>query len=170
MLSFLLTAILMFIFWFALSGQTIPLLLILGVISSLLVAYWSHDLLIGKMDKAPDFGRIFRILKYIPWLAWQIVLSNLHLIYLVLHPKMPIEPQMVRFKHDLKTDMGIVLLGNSITLTPGTITIDADRNEFIVHAVSSKTAQDLLSGDMQARIKAIEGDVGEAKEMSKQHV
>ncbi|MDO7787744.1 Na+/H+ antiporter subunit E [Desulforamulus aquiferis] len=156
----------MFVFWFSLSGQTIPLLLILGVISSLLVAYWSHDLLIGKMEKGPDIGRIFRMIKYIPWLAWQIVLSNLHLIYLVLHPKMPIEPTIVRFKHDLKTDMGITLLANSITLTPGTITIDADRNEYIVHAVSSKTAQDLLSGDMQARVKEIEGGT---KEMSKQH-
>lgn len=167
MLSFLLTAICMFIFWFSLSGQTMPLLLILGVVSSLLVAYWSHDLLIGKMEKGPDLGRFFRIIKYIPWLTWQIVLSNLHLIYLVLHPKMPIEPSIIRFKHGLKTNMGITILANSITLTPGTTTIDAGRDEFIVHAVSKKTADDLLSGDMQARVKELEGG---AKEMSKQHV
>ncbi len=166
MLSFLLTSIIMFIFWFSLSGQTAPMFLILGVVSSLLVAYWSHDLLIGKMVKGPDLRRIILLIKYFLWLAWEIVLANLHLIYLVLHPKMPIEPSIVRFKHDLKTDMGIALFANSITLTPGTITIDANRHEYIVHAVSMKTAQDLLSGSMHAKIKEIEG----SKEMSKANV
>jgi len=156
MLSFLVTSILMFIFWFSLSGQTAPIFLILGVVSSLLVAYWSHDLLIGKMEKGPGLRRIILLIKYFPWLAWEIVLANLNLVYLVLHPKMPIEPTIVRFKHDLKTDLGITLLANSITLTPGTITIDADRHEYIVHAVSRKTAQDLLSGTMLAKVKQIE--------------
>lgn len=166
MLSFLLTAILMFIFWFSLSGQTAPMFLILGAVSSLLVAYWSHDLLLGKIEKGPDLRRITKILLYFPWLAWEIVLANLHLIHLTLHPKMPIEPTIIRFKHNLRTDMAIALLANSITLTPGTITIDANRDEFIVHAVSRKTAQDLLSGTMQAKVMEIEG----SKEMSKAHV
>lgn len=159
MLSFLLTAILMFVFWFSLSGQTRPLFLILGAVSSLLVAYWSHDLLFGKMEKGPDLRKILRVLTYLPWLAKEIVLANLHLIYIVLHPKMPIDPTIIRFTHDLKTNMGITLLGNSITLTPGTVTIDADRYEYIVHAISKKTAQDLLSGTMLAKIKKIEGEV-----------
>lgn len=86
-------------------------------------------------------------------------MANWHLIYLVLHPKMPIEPSIVRFKHDLKTDSCITLLANSITLTPGTITIDVDRHEYIVHAVSRETAEGLLSGSMQAKIYEIEDGV-----------
>lgn len=155
-LSFSLTAIIMFIFWFSLSGQTAPLFLVLGVASSLLVAYWSHDLLFGKIEHGPDLKTIYLFIRYCFWLAWQILLSNLHVIYLVLHPKMPIDPVIVRFKHNLKTNFGIVLLANSITLTPGTVTIDADRHEFIVHALSNKTAKDLLAGEMQARVKEIE--------------
>lgn len=159
MLSFLITFILMFIFWFSLSGQTAPMFLILGVVSCLLVAYWSHDLLIGKMYKGPNLRRIILLIKYFPWLAWEVVLANKHLIYLVLHPKMPIDPSIIRFKHDLKTDFGITLLANSITLTPGTITIDANRHEYIVHAVSRETAEGLLSGSMQAKIYEIEDGV-----------
>lgn len=158
MLSFLLTAIIMFGFWFSLSGQTAPLFLIFGVISSLLVAYWSHDLLIGKMEKG-HLGKFIRLITYLPWLAWEIVLANVHLVYLVLHPKMPIDPTIMRYEHDLKTNMGITVLANSITLTPGTTTIDADRHELIVHAISRKTAEDLLSGSMLAKVRGIEGGV-----------
>lgn len=157
MLSFLLTAVLMFIFWFSLSGQTKPLFLIFGAICSLLVAYWSHDLLIGKLEKGPDLKKFIRMIAYLPWLAWQIVLANWHLVYLVLHPKMPIDPTIMRYEHDLKTNMGITVLANSITLTPGTTSIDADRRELIVHAISRKTAEDLLSGSMLAKVREIEG-------------
>jgi multicomponent Na+:H+ antiporter subunit E len=80
MFSFIFTAVLMFIFWFCLSGQTAPLFLILGAISSLLVAFWSHDLLLGR--RGIDFKKFIRLLQYLPWLAWQIVLANLHLVYL----------------------------------------------------------------------------------------
>lgn len=161
MFSFLVTALIMFVFWFLLSGQLHPILLGMGVISSLLVARWSHDLLIGRVEAAPDLKRVYRLLMYIPWLFWQIMLSNLHVIYLVLHPKMPIVPGIVRFKNDLKTDLGIVILANSITLTPGTVTIEANYDEFIVHSVSTKVAEDILSGEMQARVRKIEGVVKE---------
>jgi multicomponent Na+:H+ antiporter subunit E len=161
MISFLVTATLMFIFWFSLSGQTEPLFLILGVVSSLLVAYWSHDLLFGKIGKGPYTRKIILLVKYFFWLSWQIVMSNLHVIYVVLNPKMPIDPAIIRFKHDLKTDMGIVLLANSITLTPGTVTIDANSDEYLVHALTRKTAQDLLAGEMLSRVKEIEGVQGD---------
>jgi len=167
MFSFLLTAVIMFAFWFLMSGQLLPILLILGVVSSLLVARWSHDLLIGRVDKMPDLSRGFRIIAFLPWLFWQIVLSNIYVIYLVLHPKMPIEPTIVRFKNNLKTDLGIVILANSITLTPGTITIEGNHNEFVVHSIAKKISDDLLAGEMQARVKGIEGT---EKEMERLYV
>ena len=167
MLSFLLTVLIMFAFWMLLSGYLLPILLILGVISSVLVAWWSHDLLIGRVNKMPDLSRGFRIIAYLPWLAWQIILSNIYVIYLVLNPKLVIEPTVVRFKNNLKTDLGIVILANSITLTPGTITIEGNHDEFVVHSIAKKTADDLLSGEMQARVKGIEGT---EKEMERLYV
>ncbi len=156
MVSFALTFLLVFAFWMLLSGQTSPLLLTLGVISSLLVAFWSHDLLIGRNASiGQGFLRFLRLLKYIPWLIWQIVLANINVLYLTLHPKMPIEPEVITFNTDLKTDFGVFVLANSITLTPGTVTIEATHKEFIVHAITPDAAAGIP--EMEARVKEIEG-------------
>jgi multicomponent Na+:H+ antiporter subunit E len=156
-MSFILTSIMMFIMWMLLSGQTKVILVALGVISSLLVAYWSHVLFLGNVDLKQGLLRILRHIKYLPWLFWQIVLANLHLVYLTLHPRMPIQPAFIKFKTQYKTDMGVFVLANSITLTPGTVTIEAKRDEFIVHAITKTSASSLLSGEMQTRVKEIEG-------------
>lgn len=157
-MSFILTALIMFVFWILLSGEFSLVLILSGIISSLLVSYWSHDLLIEKTDIKAGTKRIIRFIKYLPWLMWQIILSNIDLVYLTLHPRMPISPRKIRFKNECKTAMGIVVLANSITLTPGTVTIEVNRDEFIVHAITKEAAEGLLSGKMQARVREIEGD------------
>ncbi|MBE0446924.1 MAG: Na+/H+ antiporter subunit E [Actinobacteria bacterium] len=157
-MSFLITAIIMFIFWMLLSGHFTFILVLSGIASSLLVAYLSHDLLIGEGDIKLNIARIYRFIKYLPWLLWQIALANLDLVYRTLHPKMPIDPVVIGFKNEYKTDMGVVTLANSITLTPGTVTIEANNNEFIVHAIAKGPAESLLAGEMQERVKRIEGD------------
>ncbi|HHV15887.1 MAG TPA: Na+/H+ antiporter subunit E [Gelria sp.] len=154
--SFVLTTIIMFIFWVVLSWNFEPVFLSIGIICSLLVAYWSHDLLIGE----PDFGltvrRYLSLAKFVPWLLWQIILANLHVVYLTLNPKDLIEPIVIRFNPNLQTEMGVVILANSITLTPGTVTIMANKDEFIVHAITHRDAESLLQGEMQARVRDIE--------------
>ncbi|HDH05667.1 MAG TPA: hypothetical protein ENH01_08140 [Nitrospirae bacterium] len=157
-MSFVLTAIIMFVFWMLLSGEFSFILILSGIISSLLVSYWSHDLLIGNADIKPEAARVVRFIKYLPWLLWQIVLSNIDLVYLTLHPELPIDPRMISFKNEYKTDMGKVTLANSITLTPGTVTIEVNNEEFIVHAISEESAKSLISGEMQARVMKIEGE------------
>jgi multicomponent Na+:H+ antiporter subunit E len=155
-MGFWLTAAIMFSFWILLSGHFDPILLLLGVISSLLVARWSHDLLLGKPDIRRGARKLWRFVKYCPWLWWQIVLANLNLLYLTLHPKMPINPRIITFNPGLKTEVAIVILANSITLTPGTTTIEGTREEFVVHAIDSGSAEGLLQGIMPARVKYIE--------------
>ncbi len=159
-MSFVLTAIIMFVFWMLLSGEFSLILILSGIISSLLVSYWSHDLLIGNADIRLEATRIVRFLKYLPWLLWQIILSNIELVYLTLHPRMPIDPRMIGFKNEFKTNMAKVTLANSITLTPGTVTIEVNNDEFIVHAISEESAKSLISGEMQARVMKIEGENG----------
>jgi len=158
-MSFLITAIAMFIFWILLSGEFTFILITSGVVSSLIVAYISHDLLIGKADLKTEVGRVFRFFRYLPWLLWQIILCNVEIAYLVLRPKLKVDPQLVRFKPDLKTDLGIVTLANSITLTPGTVTIEANRGEFVIHAIWPKSAEGIIDGEMQRKVRKIEGDV-----------
>jgi multicomponent Na+:H+ antiporter subunit E len=154
--SFVLTTIIMFIFWLMLSWNFEPFSLIIGAICSLLVAYWSHDLLIGEPDFGITLRRYLSLAKFIPWLLWQILLANLNVVYLTLNPKDLIEPTLIRFNPDLQTDMGVVILANSITLTPGTVTIVANQQEFVVHAITQKHAESLLQGDMQAKVRDIE--------------
>lgn len=156
-MSFVLTALIMFSFWIFLSGKFSFILLLSGVISSLLVSYMSNDLLIGNGDIKLGFIRTIRFIRFLPWLLWQIVLANIDLALRTLHPKMPINPILINIKNNLKTDLGMVILANSITLTPGTVTIDVNENEFLVHVISEKAAQSLISGEMQARVKKIEG-------------
>ena len=97
-----------------------------------------------------------RFLLYLPWLLYQIVLSTLHVAFLALHPKMQdqIDPTIVTFKTKLRTDIAKVALANSITLTPGTITIRIENQVFYVHAISRKAAAG-LPGEMEERLARI---------------
>jgi multicomponent Na+:H+ antiporter subunit E len=160
-MSFLITAIVMFSFWILLSGEFTFILITSGVVASLIVAYLSHDIFVGKADLKTETGRVFRFIKYVPWLLWEIILANFEIAYLVLSPKPLVDPQLVRFKPDLKTDLGIVTLAHSITLTPGTVTVEANEKEFVIHAIWQKSAEGIIGGEMQQKVKKIEGDVME---------
>lgn len=157
MVSFFVTAIIMFAFWMLLSGEFSFILILSGIASSLFVSYLSHDLLIGKANAKQGFKKFFRIIKYTPWLILQILIANIDLVYRTLHPRMLIDPMMISFKNKTKTDMGVTVLANSITLTPGTVTIEADKGNFVVHAISKEAADSLKKGTMQRKVRQIEG-------------
>ena len=144
----------LFGFWLLLSGHYDLFHLSLGLICSLLVAFVSADLLIENISGSQRIRKTRRFLQYVPWLIYQIVLANLHVAYLIVNPK-AIDPQIVRFKTKLKSEFSMVTLGNSITLTPGTITMDIVDGEFFVHALSKKVADDLLGGEMERRIAPV---------------
>ena len=148
----------MLIFWILLSGEFTVILLTSAVSASLLVAFMSSDLFMGKgVDVGLGFRRLIRFIRYLPWLLWQIVKANIDVAHRALHPKMSIDPCLIKFKTDLKTELGITCLSNSITLTPGTVTLSANsKGEYIVHALSKEHADDLLSGKMQKWVKWIE--------------
>ena len=97
-----------------------------------------------------------RFLMYLPWLLYQIVLSTMHVTFLALHPRMKdqIDPTIVTFKTKLKTNIAKVALANSITLTPGTITVRIEDQVFYVHAISRKAAAG-LPGEMEDRLARV---------------
>lgn len=124
----------------------------------------SHDLLFQrKKFQKKDITETIRFIKYIPWLLYQIVLANVHVAKLVLNPSMNdlIDPHIIRFKTKLKKDMSLVTFANSITLTPGTITILIRDGYYLVHAIDMKVAGD-LPGEMEERVGHIfmEGEDG----------
>lgn len=157
--SFLITFCLMFLSWIILSGKFEPLLLWLGGISSFFVAYYFYDLIFP--DLQTKYVVIFvRFTTYIPWIIWEIIKANFHLMYLAFHPRLKklIDPQIITFKTNLKSDIAITTLANSITLTPGTITVSADSDGiFKVHAIDKESA-DALPGVMLEKVARIFGE------------
>jgi multicomponent Na+:H+ antiporter subunit E len=153
--NFVGTAFILFAFWMLLSGKFDAFHLSLGAMCCVLVAYLFHDLLFANVRVGDMRVVAARFIAYIPWLIQQIVLSNLHVASLVLRRKMPIDPQIITFKTKLETDISSITLANSITLTPGTITMDIRDGVYYVHALDQKVADDLNAGEMEDRVAHI---------------
>jgi multicomponent Na+:H+ antiporter subunit E len=152
---FMATFLILFGFWLLFSGHYDMFHITLGVLCCGLVAHTSHDLLFAN-PRAGDMRVIVkRFFTYVPWLIYQIALSNLHVARLALSPRMPIDPEIIMFKTKLESDISLVTFANSITLTPGTITVDVKDGVYYVHAVSKKTAEDLMTGEMEDRVAHI---------------
>ena len=101
---------------------------------------------------------------YVPWLMWQIVLANIDVAKRVWNPSLPINPQMIKVKHDLQTPFGLATYANSITLTPGTVTVRVEDGVLHIHALSDEAAADLFGGEMHRRVKAVEGQIARDEE------
>ena len=147
------TFIVMLIFWVVLSGMFDAFHLTLGVISCLLVAHFSHDLLFYGCEKRAWGRGLLGMATYLPWLFYQILIANLQVAYLVLHPRMLelIDPRIMRFKTTLKRPISKVALAQSITLTPGTNTVSIHDDIFTVYALTT-VASDALPGEMEVRV------------------
>jgi multicomponent Na+:H+ antiporter subunit E len=155
--NFLLSFIILFLFWIVFSGRFDVFHLALGGVSCLIVSYLSCDLLFPKGVKKNLPGTWLRFIGYIPWLLYQIFLANLHVMYLVLHPRMLelIDPHIIEFDSKLKSDISRTTFANSITLTPGTITVDVTAvGTFSVHCIDTKSGES-LPGEMEEKIAQV---------------
>jgi multicomponent Na+:H+ antiporter subunit E len=141
----LLTFCIMAVFWVLLSGIFDAFHLISGLVCCAIVTIISHDLLV-KGESEKRLQKSLRLVTYIPWELWQIVLANIDVAYRVLHPKMPIDPLIIEFETTLRGEFSLLTLANSITLTPGTITIlvEPERGKCWVHAIAKEPADALL--------------------------
>lgn len=111
-----------------------------GVIASLLVSLLFHDILPKEHHVFVSPIRLFWFLVYVPVFFYYVVRANLDVVYRALHPAMPIKPGIVKIKTNLKTDSAITALANSITLTPGTLTVDVTDDGYLyVHWINVKS-------------------------------
>ena len=141
--------------WILLSGQFTVLHLGSGIICSLLVTYIAIRK--GITDKKPyPVHLISTVFSYWPWLFYKVVMANLDVAYRVWHPRLPISPRIVNLPYSTRTDIGVVIYANSITLTPGTVTVAVNKEELLVHALTEAGAKELLDGKMLERIKKLE--------------
>ncbi|MCL0095144.1 Na+/H+ antiporter subunit E [Dehalococcoidia bacterium] len=142
--GFWLTLIL-FGFWLLLSGQMDIMHLGLGLVCSLLVALFSHDLLIK--DSEGTFRPLVILIRFIPYLGWlvfQIIIANINVARLVLDPRLPLRPGIIKLNSRLKSDVAQTTLANSITLTPGTMTVDVVGGDFYIHCLAIEDEEKIL--------------------------
>jgi multicomponent Na+:H+ antiporter subunit E len=132
------------------------LLVVLGALSCIVVVFLAGRMRLVDAEGVP-VELAWRLLRYAPWLVWQVFLANLHVARRILDPKLPIHPSVIRVKTGQKSDLGRVIYANSITLTPGTVSINIDEDEIWVHALTKETAADLETGEMDRRVTWLEG-------------
>lgn len=155
--SFLATFIIMAGLWVIFSSKFDMFHLSLGVLSCFLVAMLSSDLMFPSGFRVSTVRRWMGICMYIPWLLYQIFLANLHVLRLAFHPRMMelIDPKIIEFDSRLKSDFSRTIFANSITLTPGTITVNVSAlGRFSVHCIDAKSGEP-LPGDMEARVARV---------------
>jgi multicomponent Na+:H+ antiporter subunit E len=146
----------LFVFWLALSGHYTPVLIAAGAGCAILVALLARRMGMTDLEGHP-IHLIGRTLTYYPWLVREIAKSAWGVTKIILDPKLPISPTMTIVTASQKTSAGIATYGNSITLTPGTITVGVDDNKLTVHALVKEGADDLEAGGMDARVSRFEG-------------
>ncbi|WP_420038330.1 Na+/H+ antiporter subunit E [Sulfidibacter corallicola] len=154
----LLTFSFLFVLWMVFSGQFDSFHLGMGVVSAALVtgftgAFHSGGTVKGAYDR---LGRFPKLIGYFVWLVLEVFKANLHVFTLAFRPNVheALDPQVIRFKTSLKTDFAKFVLGNSITLTPGTVTLMIEGDEFVVHAITRQAAAD-LPGEMERRVAEV---------------
>ena len=150
--------------WLALSGELAVEFLAAGALAAVggvavseLLFRGTHE---GRFTPAPSsigwlLRSAVRFAAYLPWFAYEIVAANVYVAWLVLHPRLPIDPTLVRFDTTLGSERGQVLLAQSITLTPGTVTVDASNGVFVVHCLSRRSREGLAEGGIQRKIASI---------------
>ena len=137
--------------WLLLSGKYDLFHMGVGLVSSVGLA-WMHT---GHLDSLPRLLPFMRILWYFPWVLGRIFQSGLHLSFLILHPALPIDPKLISYNTTLRDRAAINMLGNSITLTPGTVTVEVNSQDLVVHTIDDEAAYDLTSLRFESRIMGV---------------
>jgi len=130
--------------WVAFTGSLNPQEVTVGILASLVISTFSYSFLFkkGVSDKL-QLRRLVYFLAYIPAYFWAEIKSHAKVTYLALHPNMPIRPGIVEVPTSLRTDVGITWLANSITMTPGTLSVDVDdrKGKLYVHWIDVETVE-----------------------------
>jgi multicomponent Na+:H+ antiporter subunit E len=142
--------------WLLWSGIYQTLTLTLGLISCIGVTALARRMGVVDQEGAPiEFA--FRTILYLPWLMLEIFKANVDVARIILSPSLPINPRMIRVKAGQQTDMGKVIYANSITLTPGTVSVDVEGDTILIHALTREAADGVTSGTMDDKVVAVEG-------------
>jgi len=157
LIRILLASIVLAILWLLLSGHYNAMLLTLGALSCVFVAWLSERFGLFS-DNFSTLKFNLKLPLFLPWFFVEIIKSNLDVCWRILHPKLPIDPKFVRVDAAKHSDMGRSVYANCITLTPGTYSLDIDAESIEVHSLTTQLADDLQTGAMSKRLIALDND------------
>ena len=144
------------VLWLMLSGiYDNTLILLLGVISIGAVLFVAYRMDVIDHEGHPShlgFGMII----YFPWLLWEIVKANLVVAKIIISPRMEIQPHIFTIQASQQSEVGNVVYSHSITLTPGTVTVDVEDGEMSVHALTNAAAAGVKTGEMDSKVTKLE--------------
>jgi multicomponent Na+:H+ antiporter subunit E len=140
-------ALFLAVLWWLLSGQTAPLLLGFGVLSVFGTIWLTRRMGVVDRESHP-IHMSGALLRYFVHLGREVVVSNIDIVRRILSPRLVIEPHFLRVRTTQPTDLGKVILANSITLTPGTVTVDLRGDELLVHALTNASGQAVEDGQL----------------------
>ncbi len=163
LISVVLQFAILFAFWLILSGRFEAKDISIGVLAAGLVTFLTNDFFYwalrygGRVETKTWLVllQLGRFVAYLPWLLSRIIMANIQVAYFVLHPKMPIDPVLLIFRTQMRKSIAQVTLANSITLTPGTITVNLENGEYIIHTLKPPLAGELVEAIMQNKVAAI---------------
>ena len=146
----------LFVFWVLLSSGLDPVELAVGLLLSIAIAI-ALDRLVWRREQTPALSlrQMGAFAAYVPYLVKEIVKANVYVAEKVLDPRMPIDPVMVEFESTLERPVARVALANSITLTPGTLTVDVDDTTFVVHCLGSEFRGGIAERTLEHRVARV---------------
>ena len=148
--------VILYSFWLLLSGIFTPFLLAAGAGSTLAILFLARRMDVIDREGFPIQLGWPALFSYWPWLIKEIFKSAWDVTKRILDPRLPISPTLIEFVPTQKTDLGLVLHANSITLTPGTIAIEVEAGRFLVHALTRDGADGLAGSEMDRRCTELE--------------
>lgn len=156
--------IVLFAFWMVMSGRTETKFIVYGILTAAVVSWITYPLLlVPNKDNSKRyfvFGvSVPKFIGYFFWLMWQLVLANMDVLSATTSQEMAIDPKIVRFYFRADNPMATVVLANSITLTPGTVTVNVtDDGLYEIHALTPGAASGVLDGSMQKKVAELYGE------------
>jgi len=149
------TAVVLFAFWIAITGTLDPVELAVGATLSIALGTWATRFLWVSDAPVLTLRQTGRFLFYLGYLIKSIVIAAIGVAEVVLESHMPIEPVVVTHRTSFTRLVSRVAFANSITLTPGTLTVDMDENTFLIHCLHERFADDIASGELERRISRV---------------
>jgi multicomponent Na+:H+ antiporter subunit E len=148
--------VVLYVFWLLLSGFFTPFLMTVGAAVAIGVVLLARRMEVVDHEGHP-FQLSWRLIGYWPWLFKEITKSAWDVSKIIVSPRLPVSPTLVRVPTSQKSTVGVVTYANSITLTPGTISVEVSKDEILVHALTREGADSLLEGEMDRRVTRFEG-------------